>query len=133
MAAVLMLLGGIGVMTLLLRPLMYALQLLPLAFWVAACMLFGLAWIGFEACARYRHRQSMTWAPEGPQGPLGSGRRFRRRCHPLVAVHGRFLVLSTLDVSNQGAADVVLLVVRDVLGLPAALAAKSLVLFCPHE
>jgi len=46
-ASGLMLLGGIGVMTLLLRPLMYALQLLPLAFGAAACMLFGLAWIGF--------------------------------------------------------------------------------------
>lgn len=68
-----------------------------------------------------------------PLGPLRSGSRFRRCCHPLVAVYGRFLVLSTLDVSNQGAADVVLLVVRYVLGHPAALTAKSLVLFCPHE
>ena len=65
--------------------------------------------------------------------PLGSGRRFRRRCHPLGAADGRFLVLSTLDVSNQEAADVVLLVVRYVLGLPAALIAKGPVLFCPHE
>lgn len=41
----LMLLGATGMVVLLLRPLMYALQLLPLAFGAAACILFGLGWI----------------------------------------------------------------------------------------
>lgn len=39
------LLGVTGVFTLLLRPLMFALALLPLAFGAAASALFGAAWI----------------------------------------------------------------------------------------
>ncbi|MEV7572250.1 hypothetical protein AB0P28_04020 [Pseudarthrobacter sp. NPDC089323] len=41
----LMLLGLIGMLVLLLRPLMFALQLLPLAFGAAACIAFGMGWI----------------------------------------------------------------------------------------
>lgn len=48
----LMLLGGAGVMILLLRPLMFALQMLPLAFGAAACMVFGLGWILLTLASR---------------------------------------------------------------------------------
>jgi hypothetical protein len=41
----LMLLGITGMLILLLRPLMFALQVLPLAFGTAACVLFGVGWI----------------------------------------------------------------------------------------
>jgi hypothetical protein len=41
----LILLGITGMLVLLLRPLMFALQLLPLAFGTAACVLFGVGWI----------------------------------------------------------------------------------------
>jgi hypothetical protein len=41
----LMLLGITGMLILLLRPLVFALQLLPLAFGTAACVLFGVGWI----------------------------------------------------------------------------------------
>ncbi len=45
LGAALILLGVSGVFTLLLRPLMFALALLPLAFGAAASALFGAAWI----------------------------------------------------------------------------------------
>lgn len=44
-AFALILLGITGMLVLLLRPLMFALQLLPLAFGTAACVLFGVGWI----------------------------------------------------------------------------------------
>jgi hypothetical protein len=51
-SSALMLLGGAGVMILLLRPLMFALQMLPLAFGAAACMVFGLGWILLALASR---------------------------------------------------------------------------------
>lgn len=45
LGASLLLLGAIGMSTLLLRPLMFALGLLPLAFGAAAYAFFGIAWI----------------------------------------------------------------------------------------
>ncbi|MGX1159885.1 hypothetical protein FBY31_1754 [Arthrobacter sp. SLBN-100] len=48
----LMLLGGAGVMILLLRPLMFALQMLPMAFGAAACVVFGLGWILLALASR---------------------------------------------------------------------------------
>lgn len=51
----LMLLGVAGMLILLLRPLMFAFQLLPLAFGAAACILFGGGWILLGGIPGLRH------------------------------------------------------------------------------
>lgn len=51
----LILLGVTGMLILLLRPLMFAFQLLPLAFGAAACILFGVGWMLLGGIHGLRH------------------------------------------------------------------------------
>jgi hypothetical protein len=89
------------------------------------------------AAARERRSKSggvATAPPEGPWGRSGCGLLCRCQPHSLVLLTAdlRLVVLSTLDLGNQRTADVVLYIVRHVVGVPATRDTQSLVLFSPH-